>query len=49
MRVSRIELITEMSEQIKWLLIDKNAFYKYEKKNSRRGGGEGGGGEGEGW
>ena len=31
MRVSQIELITLMSGYIKWLLIDKNAFYKYEK------------------
>ena len=31
MRVSQIELITQISGYIKWLLIDKNAFYKYEK------------------
>ena len=31
MCVSQIELITQMSGYIKWLLIDKNAFYKYEK------------------
>ena len=31
MRVSQIELITQMSGYIKWLSIDKNAFYKYEK------------------
>ena len=31
MRVSQIELITQMSGYIKWLLIDKNAFYKYEQ------------------
>ena len=35
MRVSRIELITEMSEHMQWLLIDKNAFYKYEKKKKK--------------
>ena len=31
MRVSQIELITQKTGYIKWLLIDKNAFYKYEK------------------
>ena len=31
MRVSQNELITQMSGYFKWLLIDKNAFYKYEK------------------
>ena len=31
MRVSQIELIPQMSGYIKWLFIDKNAFYKYEK------------------
>ena len=36
MRVSQIELITEMSEHMKWLLIDKNAFYKYEEKKKKK-------------